>query len=105
MVTTLITTSSLASLFLEGIKYLIRSYLKDPNYDFDLKFYSFALPILQLLVQPALVFLGILPAIQMTLSLQTILIVAIESLMSIFVYENTLKPLKEYNKMLKVNGR
>jgi hypothetical protein len=96
MFVSLITVASLATLVLEAIKTLIRLLKKDMEFEFSEKFYLFIIPVLELVVQPALVWLGVLPPEEMTLSWKLLITVIIESLMSVIVYNQAVKPFKAY---------
>ncbi len=94
-----LSVTTIAMLLLEGIKTFYRKVIvKDSSYDFSLGFYTIAIPVLNLLLQPFMVWLGLLEAGAVTLNAQLLVTVLLESLGTVFVYENTLKPLKEYSR-------
>lgn len=96
MLESLITVSSLATLALEGLKSLVRIIKKDMAFDFSPAFYGITIPVMQLLVQPALVWLEVLPADQLTLSYKLVITVFIQSVMSVVLYNTGVKPFKAY---------
>jgi len=96
MIESLITVSSLATLALEGLKNLVRLIKKDWEFDFSPAFYGITIPVMQLLVQPALVWMDVLPADQLTLSFKLLITVFIQSLMSVVIYNTGVKPFKTY---------
>ncbi len=99
MIVEVLSVTTIAMLVLEGIKWSVRKFVKkDSEYDFSLGFYTIAIPVLNLLLQPFMVWLGLLEAGAVTLNAQLLMTVLLESLGTVFVYENTLKPLKEYSK-------
>ena len=94
-----LSVTTIAMLSLEGIKWFVRKFVKrDSEYDFSLGFYTVSIPVLNLLLQPFMVWLGLLEIGAVTLNAQLLVTVLLESLGTVFVYENTLKPLKEYNR-------
>jgi hypothetical protein len=99
----ILTVAGVAMLALEGIKFITRKYImKDMGYDFSLNFYVVSIPVLELLAQPFLVWLGVLPAGAVTLTLQLVVKVVIESLISVMAYNTTIKPLKSYGRFLRL---
>lgn len=99
----LLTSGGLASLFMEGIKVVVRMILKNPEYDFDPKFYLFMLPILNALTPFALVALGY-PTNDPILSLDPvgvlkyILLIALSTLVSMFVNNTAISKFKQYRR-------
>ena len=106
MLETVITAGGLSMLLLEGVKYLIRLF-KGQEFSFPAKFYLVALPVLNVLVIPALAWLGmggfVMPTDWM-LWAKDALIVLLASLVSVGGYENTLAPFKAYREELKYLG-
>lgn len=94
-----LSVTTIAMLLLEGIKKIVRKFIvKDSEYDFNIGFYTVVIPVLNLLLQPFMVWLGLLEVSAVTLNAQLLVTVLLESLGTVFVYENTLKPLKEYSR-------
>jgi len=94
-----ITTAAVAMLVLEGIKWATRKWIvKDPTYDFPVKFYLVMLPILNLLAPYAiwLVGQGALPVYTWQTLLQALGTLMLQSLLSVGEYNLTVKPLKTY---------
>ncbi len=103
MIVEILSVTTIAMLLLEGIKTLYRKVIvKDDSYDFSVGFYTVAIPVLNLLLQPFMVWLGLLEVGVVTLDAlgytKLLVTVLLESLGTVFVYENTLKPLKEYSR-------
>ena len=98
----LLSVATVAMLALEGVKVFVRRViLKDPDYDFEPNLYLLAIPVLELVVQPFMVWLGVLPAGAVILSLQMVMKVLVESLATVVLYDAGLKPLKEYSRLMK----
>lgn len=100
----LVTGSAFASLVLEGIKYVLRHWiLHNVEYDFPLNFYLVAIPVLNILVTPLLAYLGFegftIPTDWLEF-FRTATQVLIASLITVFVYKNSIKPLKEHQEEL-----
>ena len=96
VVTGILTGAGIAALALEGIKQLLRlvpSIGKD--FDFPTKFYLIMLPILEVVVQPLLVWLEVSDGV-LALDLKSVVLVTIQSLVSVIVYNQGIKPMKEY---------
>jgi hypothetical protein len=94
-----ITSATIAMLVLEGIKWITRKWIvKDPAYDFPMKFYLVMLPILNLLAPYAiwLVGQGTLPVYTWQTLLQSLGTLLLQSLISVGGYNLTVKPLKTY---------
>lgn len=92
-----LTVATVALLFMEGVKFIVRKWVvKDLTYNFSVSFYVIALPVLQLLAQPVLVYFDILDPVAVTLSLKTVLSVFFQSMASVFIYNGTAKPFKAY---------
>lgn len=101
MIETTISAGAVSLLVLEGIKYILRKWIiKNPEFDFDPKFYYIALPVLNVLLIPllALIFVGQfeMPT-DWTGFARLIIQTLIASLISVFGYDQGLKPLKEYS--------
>jgi hypothetical protein len=102
----LITAGGTAMLILEGLKWLIRTLMKNPTYDFPTKFYIVALAALNTLVIPLLALLGVegfVMPIDWVGFARVVLQVTLSSLISVFGYTNALKPLKTYAEIRKYN--
>jgi hypothetical protein len=97
----ILTVSTMAMLVLELVKYLVRFIMKDPNYNFSKMFYALTLPVLQVLVLPLLVFLGVAEG-QPSLDLQYLVVVILETLASVLLYNTTIKKFKEYQPAKKI---
>lgn len=94
--TTIVTGASFASLVLEGVKQLLRLIpALGKDFDFPTKFYLIVLPVLQVLVSPVLVYLGMVDG-ALTLDWKSVVVVLIQSLVSVVIYNQGIKPLKEY---------
>lgn len=94
-----LTPSALAMLLLELLKYLIRFVMGDSDYDFPGKFYLIALPVLNILVLPLMALL--MPdEFQMPTDWvefgRLALLTLVNALVSVLLYNNSIKPLKEY---------
>lgn len=92
----------MASLLLEGTKYALRRWiLADPNYDFPLQVYSILLPVYQIISVPLLVWLGFMTSYPEHIDFssaeagfRTLLVAIVQSLISVFWYNNTVSPIK-----------
>ena len=99
-----LSTGSVATVFLEGIKWLYCKAAKLPiDYPFPPKFYAVSLPILNFLVVPVLALLGfegyalpteLVPWLQ-TLG-QVVLVSVVGAFISVGAYKAGVKPFKEY---------
>ena len=93
----IITPAALSALALEGIKWLIRRLKKLPGYEFPVNFYLFMLPVLNVLLVPLLVLLGV-PGFTLPTNwlqwIQAIGYAAVASAISTFIYNGGIKPLK-----------
>jgi len=96
MIESILSVATLASLALEGLKALVRIIKKDMSFDFSEQFYYITLPVMQLLVQPVLVWLEVIPVDAMELSFKLVFIVFVESVMSVVLYNTGIKPFKAY---------
>jgi uncharacterized membrane protein (UPF0182 family) len=103
----LLSAGALSSLVLEGIKYILRKWVyKDPTYDFDPKFYRFAIPLLNAVMPFVLVLLG-LPVTDPILSMtwqggvRYLVLIALSSLVSILTNETVIRPVKDYADLYK----
>jgi uncharacterized membrane protein (UPF0182 family) len=107
MESVLLSAGALSSLVLEGIKYILRKWVyKDPTYDFDPKFYRFALPLLNAVMPFVLVALGLQvtdPILTMTWQgiVRYLVLIALSSLVSILTNEVAIKPVKDYADLYK----
>ena len=101
----LITAGGLSTLLLEGVKWVLRTWiLKNPSFDFSEKFYLVAIPVLNVLVLPLLALLEVEGAVMPTdwLSFgKSALLVLISSLVTLVGYNTGIKPLKTYAAGLK----
>ena len=92
----------LATLLLEGIKLLLRKFVyKNPEFDFPSNFYLIIIPVLNILLVPLAALLSVEGAIMPTDWLgwgKGIIVVLVQSLVTVLVYENGIKPVKEYSK-------
>jgi len=99
-----ITASGLAVLLLEAVKWFIRKvFLKNPEFDFSEFFYLIMTPVMTFLASPLLALLGISSYTFPTDWVgwgQELVIVILSSLFTTLVYNQGLKPLKEYAKEL-----
>lgn len=97
MLETVITAGGLSSLVLEGIKYLFR--MSKPDFDFPVKFYLVALPVLNVLLIPLLALLAVegytLPADWVEFGKEA-LRVLLASLISVLTYEGVVSPVKDH---------
>jgi len=99
MIEQMITVASVASLALEGLKWLVRRYIvEDMNWEFPLKFYAALLPIMQIIVSPFLIYFGVAEdAFQfgsVAEFIQTLVRVGVQSAISIVFYGQVISPLK-----------
>jgi hypothetical protein len=94
----IITGPVLAMLVLDGIKWVVRKFMKDPAYEFSTTFYYVMLPVLNILAPYGLFALGlsVLPTYSWETLVQMVGIVVLESLITLGAYNITLKPFKEY---------
>jgi uncharacterized membrane protein (UPF0182 family) len=98
----LLSAGALSSLVLEGIKYILRRWVyKDPSYDFDPKFYKFAIPLLNAVMPFVLVALGLQvndPILTMTWQgiVRYLVLIALSSLVSLLTNEVAIRPMKDY---------
>ena len=97
----IITVGGVASLILEGIKWIVRKIMGNMEYDFPAWVYTLSLPVLAFFVQPLLVWLGVLPAEPIVWDWQLLVKVILESLIAVVTYTAGIKPLKEYARSLK----
>lgn len=100
--TLFLTGAGLTALIVEAIKFAWRRWVvKNSSYDFPVIFYAIAVPLLNALAPFALVALGMGsddPVLVMTWVgvVQYVLQVVLGSLISVFIYGNTIKPTKDY---------
>lgn len=93
--------AGLGTLLLEGIKYLVRLLLKNPEYNFPKSFYLIFLPVANVIAGVILAFLGVSGYEYPTDWLawvKGLVVVLISSLISVLIYNQGLRPLKEYTK-------
>ncbi len=100
----IITAPGLAVLLLELIKWFIRRvFLKNPEFDFSEAFYLIMTPVMTFLASPLLALIG-LSGFEFPTDLigwlQQLVIVILSSLFTTLVYNQGLKPLKEYARSL-----
>lgn len=94
----ILTPAALSAGILELIKWLIK-FKKGQQYDFPVKFYLIMLPILNVAVIPALVLLRVPGFAYPSTLLEYVYAVgyaALASLLSVFVYNQGMKPMKDY---------
>lgn len=96
----ILSAGGLATLLLEGVKWLLREYVfKDQAYDFPTWFYTVSIPVLTILVQPLLALLGLsgytMPTDWMEFS-KLVVVTLLSSLVALVGYNKGIKPLKEY---------
>jgi hypothetical protein len=102
----LLSPGPLSALLMEGIKYVLRNWiLKDPNYDFPVKFYMLMIPLLNALMPFALVALGMPvtdPILTMTWQgvIKYLLLILLNTLVSLFTNTNAINPVTDYRKRL-----
>jgi hypothetical protein len=92
------TPAIISMALLELIKIIIR-WKKGSQFDFPIKFYAIVLPILNVAVVPFLVWLKVQGyAMPKTIGeyAYAIIVAAVGSFISVFVYNNTIKPAKTY---------
>jgi len=96
--TAVVTSAALAMLAMEGLKWLVRKIMKNPVYDFPVKFYLVMLPVLNLLAPYGmwLLGLGLLPTYRWDTLLQALAVLILQSLLSVAEYSLTLKQVKSY---------
>ena len=100
----IVTAGAFSALLLQGIKWLWRKYVaKDPLYDFPVAFYLVSIPVLNVLVVPLLAIIGfqgfVMPTDWIGYAQQAVQIF-IQSLISVFVYKDALKPMAVYRQQL-----
>lgn len=89
----------LASLVLEGVKWLWRKYVvKNMDFDFKPIFYAVIIPFLTFLATWLLGYIGWLPAIM--LDVKGLIQWIVQIVLTLAVYQLGIKPLKEYKKNL-----
>lgn len=90
-----------SALLLEGVKFLLRKYYYGTGFDFSSNFYLVAIPTLNILVVPLLYFLGLegfsLPSDWLGFG-QLAVQALVGSLISVFIYEKGVKPVKDYRR-------
>jgi len=94
------TPAVISMAILELVKLIIR-WRKGTQYDFPMKFYAIALPILNVAVVPFLVWLKVEGyAMPKTLGeyVYAVIVAGVGSLISVLVYNTTIKPAKAYVK-------
>lgn len=100
--TSIVTAGALASLILEGLKWIFRLVVvKDPDYEFPAKLYLVAIPVLTFLVQPLLALLGISGYTMPTDWigwLKEAVVILLSSLMALLTHTLALSPLIEYGR-------
>ena len=99
-----ITAGGLSALFLEAIKWGVKLIIKNPSYDFPSAFYLVMIPVLNVLMLPLLALLQIGSATMPTDWIgfaRTAVVVLISSLISVFGYDQGIRPLKTYYKLQK----
>ncbi len=93
---TLLTAAMFAPFLLEALKWLYRKLIaQDPDYDFPKVFYGLAIPFSTLIAQITLGFIGWGPAPDVSVSYVIQWLVGI--IVTLAVYQMTLKPFKAYN--------
>ncbi len=93
---TLLTAAIFAPFMLEALKWLYRRLVaKDPNFDFPKIFYTLAIPFSTLIAQITLGFVGwaVAPEVSASYVLQWFIGIVI----TLAVYQMTIKPLKGYD--------
>lgn len=101
---TTLTAAGLAVLIVELIKIIYKKVTKQPDYVFSLGFYTVLLPVLNILSEPLLFYLGMPGSILPTnwiLFGQTAAQALVGSLLSLVLYNSGLKPFKEYGYRLR----
>lgn len=101
-----LSAGALSMAVLEGVKFLVKYFKKDPNYSFPTWFYAIMLPVLNAVAPFALVAIGFpSDAPVLTLDLKGVILyvvrVAVASLVSLVAYNGGLKPLKTYDRQLR----
>ena len=85
----LLTTGGLAMLILEGVKWLIILFKKDPDFKLPVKVIVISLPILSFAMQPFFAWLGIgdftIPADWIGW-IKTLIVISLSSVMSVVIY-------------------
>src|SRR3990172_7273517 len=93
MIVDLLTQSTVALLFLELVKFVYRFVAKKPDFTFPKWFYLVSLPTLQLVSQPFLVWLEVLPVAELVFSWKLVIQTLLGSLASVVLYDDAYKPL------------
>lgn len=96
--------SAITTLLLELVKFVCRKLVfKNMDYDFPPVFYKIAVPVLNALMPFMLVYVFGIPSVDPILSMSIIgvvryvALVALGSLGSFVIYENGVRPIKNYN--------
>lgn len=100
----IITAPGLAVLLLEAVKWFIRKvFLKNPEFDFSEMFYLIMTPVMTFLASPLLSLIGLsgytFPTDWVGWG-QELVVVILSSLFTTLIYNQGLKPLKEYARSL-----
>ncbi len=93
---TLLTAALFAPFMLEALKWLYRRLVvRDPDYDFPKIFYSLSIPFSTLIAQITLGYVGWAPAPEVSISYVLQWFIGI--IITLAVYQMSIKPLKNYN--------
>jgi hypothetical protein len=106
-VVTVVTAAGVATLLLQGLKWLWRKFVvKNPYYSFPAWFYLVFVPVLNIAVVPLLALLGfagfVMP-VDWVSWVQNIAQVFVGSLVSTFAYNDVVAPFNAYRTALKAN--
>jgi hypothetical protein len=95
----ILTAGGMSALIVEGIKWLVRYFKSNPDYNLPASFYLVILPVLNVLVIPLLALIGVsgysMPTDWVGF-LRTVIQVLLSSMIAVFGYTNAIKPLKVY---------
>jgi len=104
----IVTAGAAASLILQGIKYLWRKWVaKDMLYEFPAWFYAITLPVLNIAVIPLLFLIGFSGFAMPTdwkAWLMGLLQIFVQSLVSFFIYNTSIKPFNMYREALRAKA-
>lgn len=101
-------SGGVAALLLELIKWVVRKWvLKQPDFDFHPNIYLVAIPVLNILLIPVAALLGVEGAVMPTdwiSFVRSAVAILVQSLVTVFVYQGSIKPLKTYKEEILAKG-
>jgi len=100
-----LTPAGFSVFLLEAIKRLIRLVLKKPDFEFATAFYVVLIPLLNLFTPFALAWMGLSVVVPSWVSVaeiaKAVVLTLVQSLITVFFYEQGLKPLVDYSRTTK----